>query len=233
MKKLISFSLWGDNPMYNEGILTNVELAKEFYPDWICKIYFDRSVSKRTILKLSFKHNVELEFLDPAPIYGMFWRFFAFEEENVSHVIIRDADSRLDEREAVAVQRWIESNKDLHIIRDHPCHGLKVMGGMWGAKTERLKNMKNLILAWALKRNEDLKYFSDQTFLAEVVYPMFGNNRYVNDEFFNITEEKNECHSFEVGRINYKFVGERYDEKNERNQNDYLIIKNHLEQYNK
>ena len=28
-KKVISFSLWGDNPFYNVGAIRNVELAKE------------------------------------------------------------------------------------------------------------------------------------------------------------------------------------------------------------
>jgi len=34
MKKIISFSLWGDNPVYTQGAIRNAELAKEIYPDW-------------------------------------------------------------------------------------------------------------------------------------------------------------------------------------------------------
>ena len=29
MKKIISFSLWGDNPVYTQGAIRNAELAKE------------------------------------------------------------------------------------------------------------------------------------------------------------------------------------------------------------
>jgi len=32
MKKVVSFSLWGDNPIYNIGAIRNAELAKEIYP---------------------------------------------------------------------------------------------------------------------------------------------------------------------------------------------------------
>ena len=34
MKKIISLSLWGDNPVYTQGAIRNAELAKEIYPDW-------------------------------------------------------------------------------------------------------------------------------------------------------------------------------------------------------
>jgi len=37
MKKIISFSLWGDNPIYTQGAIRNAELAKEVYPDWVCR----------------------------------------------------------------------------------------------------------------------------------------------------------------------------------------------------
>ncbi len=228
MKKVIAFSLWGKNPIYNIGILKNVELATKYYPDWKIKVFFDNTIDDRTVLKLGFKPNVELQFLENA-MYGMFWRFFAMEDRDNDYVIIRDADSRIDEREAKAVSDWIESDKSLHIIRDHPCHGLKMMGGMWGCKAEKLRNIKNLILAWGLERKEELAYFSDQVFLAEVIYPMFSSDMYVNDEFFKTEKDS---HNFAIPRLNYKFVGERYDEKDERNQNDYLILKKHLEQNN-
>jgi hypothetical protein len=225
MKKIISFSLWGKNPAYSVGMRKNVQLAKEFFPDWKVKIYFDDSADPQTILRLGFEPNVELEHLEK-PIYGMFWRFFAMAEKDADYVIIRDADSRLDEREAKAVNDWIASGKSLHIIRDHPCHGLKIMGGMWGCKAEKLRNIKDLILAWGLQKEGELQYMSDQVFLADVVYPMFKNDNYINDEFFN-TGEINKF-NFAIERKNYKFVGERYDEKDERNQNDYLILKDWL-----
>ena len=32
-KRYLSFSLWGENPLYTIGALRNAELAKELYPD--------------------------------------------------------------------------------------------------------------------------------------------------------------------------------------------------------
>ena len=35
MKKVISFSLWGDNPKYTIGAIKNAELIDTIYPGWI------------------------------------------------------------------------------------------------------------------------------------------------------------------------------------------------------
>jgi tagatose-1,6-bisphosphate aldolase non-catalytic subunit AgaZ/GatZ len=39
VKKLICFSLWGDDKKYLHGALENAELSKRFYPDWRCRYY--------------------------------------------------------------------------------------------------------------------------------------------------------------------------------------------------
>jgi protein O-GlcNAc transferase len=222
-KKIIAFSLWGNNPVYNTGMIKNVALAAKFYPDWIVRIYYDNTVPKETILKLMIKPNVELVGVENA-IYGMFWRFFVFEDPHVEYAIIRDADSRLDEREAAAVNEWIESNKAIHIIRDHPCHSIPIMGGAWGGKAEVLKGIQTWVLAWALEQPEDqLKYFSDQNFLAQIIYPRFKTDAYINDEFFSFEPVTNR---FKLLRENFKFVGERYDENDNRNPEDLALLVN-------
>ena len=37
-KKIISFSLWGNNAVYVLNALVNADLALKIYPDWICRI---------------------------------------------------------------------------------------------------------------------------------------------------------------------------------------------------
>ena len=32
--KIISFSLYGDNPKYTEGAIRNAEIANEYWPGW-------------------------------------------------------------------------------------------------------------------------------------------------------------------------------------------------------
>lgn len=50
--KYVSFSLWGSDPIYNVGVLKNVNLVKEIYNDWQMVVYYDNSVPINTINEL-------------------------------------------------------------------------------------------------------------------------------------------------------------------------------------
>ena len=53
MKKIISFSLWGSDPIYNIGSIKNAELALNMYPDFECWFYIHKqTVPQETIDKL-------------------------------------------------------------------------------------------------------------------------------------------------------------------------------------
>ena len=49
--------------------------------------------------------------------------------------ISRDLDSSITAREVAAVEEWLQSEKPLHSMRDHPAHHHPLMAGMWGTKT--------------------------------------------------------------------------------------------------
>jgi len=49
---------------------------------------------------------------------GMLWRFTVVADPTVDRFIVRDVDSRLNYRESIAVEEWIQSNKSFHIMRD-------------------------------------------------------------------------------------------------------------------
>ena len=128
MKKIISFSLWGNNPKYTIGAIKNAELSKIIYPDWICRFYCGKSVPLDIIEKLKSYDNVEVIEMDEYGDWnGMFWRFYACEDADV--MISRDTDSRLSFREKSAVDEWMNSDKDFHIMRDHPYHNALILGG--------------------------------------------------------------------------------------------------------
>jgi hypothetical protein len=208
MKKIISFSLWGDNPKYTVGAIKNAELALEIYPDWICRYYCASSVPIEIIDVLkSFKNTQVIEMGEEGNWEAMFWRFFACEDSDV--MISRDSDSRLSIREKLAVDEWLNSDKDFHIMRDHPHHKIEILGGMWGCKNNILKNIRNLISEY-----KKADYWQiDQEFLRDVIYQKIKNNVFVHDEFFNYESNKN---SFPSKRNNYEFVGDVFDENNDR-----------------
>jgi len=217
--KYISFSLWGDNPIYNVGIIKNAELMDEYYPDWKMVVYYDNTVPSKTIELLN-ERNVITKDMSGTLIYGMFWRFFALEIPDCEFAIFRDADSRISLRESLAVKEWIESGKTLHVMRDHPYHKipagnnqLGILGGMWGIKngvipiTEMINNYH---------KSKEHTYGNDQTFLKNI-YNILINDRFTHDEFF---EKK----PFPISRKNGRFIGERININEEPLTNDYKFL---------
>ena len=183
MKKVISFSLWGDNHRYTGGALQNASLAKIFYPDWTCRFYVGKSTCPQFIEKIKAFDNCEVvEMSEEGNWTGMFWRFFAASDPAVDVMISRDADSRLGLREKCAVDEWLSSNKEFHIMRDHHAHGVAILGGMWGVKGSLLADIQ--------KASIDYKpgdfWQTDQIFLSKVVYPKVRDKSLVHDEFFEM-----------------------------------------------
>ena len=164
-RNVISFSLYGKDPRYLEGAPANVELAKTLYPGWFVRFYHDNTVPRATLERL---RSPRVELINMAGQAGnpMEWRFLVAEDETVGRYIIRDVDSRLNEREHAAVLEWIASGMAFHTMRDHPGHcGFPINGGMWGG-TRILRVRRNAPGA---------KFWDDMEFLKEKVWPTIAN----------------------------------------------------------
>jgi hypothetical protein len=217
--KYLSFSLWGNNPMYNVGAIKNSELWKEIYPDWQMVVYYDNTVPEETIKKLDENCVITIDMTE-RNLYGMFWRFYSVDLPNSEYCSFRDCDSRISKREKKSVDEWIDSGKSLHVMRDHPYHGipygndrLGILGGMWGIKSSVLP-LTDMITKF--KKDKNLSYGSDQTFL-KTIYTVLIDDRYTNDDFF-------EKIPFTINRINGRFIGERIDDNDNPVGDDYKIL---------
>jgi len=214
MIKKICFSLWGNNPKYTIGAIKNTQLAKEIYPEWKTVFYIGNDVSEN-ITKQLIDNEAELILMGDSGWNGMFWRFLGADSDDI--YLCRDTDSRLNYREKAAVDAWLDTNKDFHIMRDHPFHRIEILGGAWGCRNGILKGLSAWIKDYD-KRDFDNKYQVDQNFLKEVIYPKIKNKSYINDEFF-------EHKPFPKQRINNEYVGAPF------NENDELIIGLNGEKY--
>lgn len=223
MKKLITFSLWGDNPKYCAGAIDNVRLAQSLFPGWTCRFYVSGGMrlsevpGRPGILTLDGEFNktllhlmrlqaqgelVEIVHMDePADWKGMFWRFYPAAEEDVEAFISRDCDSRLSEREAQAVQEWIRSPQLIHVMRDHPYHSVPILGGMWGTKQHAIPEMMDLIANW---KKED-RWQTDQEFLTAVIWPAYRHKILAHDNWNRFAGCK--TIPFPSPRQNNEFVG--------------------------
>jgi len=184
MNRIISFALYGNDPKYLHGGIENIYLQKKYYPGWQCRFYYDKSVSE-TIIKRLIDLGAEVIFKDGYKDHmRMFWRFECFKDKSIERFIVRDADSRLNPREADAVEKWIESGKEFHIIRDHGQHTALILGGLFGANASciaKIADQYNKMLKEhftsrqhiAQKHNARGKYFgSDQDFLGGYIWPL-------------------------------------------------------------
>jgi len=210
---IISFSLWGDNPKYTIGAIRNAELAKEIYPEWICKFYIGNDVPECIVDELKSLDS-QIVFMPDSGWNGMFWRFLAADSNDT--IISRDTDSRLNLREACAVDEWLKSDKDFHIMRDHPHHATAILGGMWGARNGILKGISEWIEYYE-KGLFDNKWQVDQNFLRDIIYPLIKEKSCVHDEFFNGID-------FPVKRVGYEFVGDVFDENDVRHPEFWKLI---------
>lgn len=97
-------------------------------------------------------------------------------------MISRDCDSRLTTNDKIAVDEWLNSKYDFHIMRDHIAHRPKIMAGMWGCRNGILKGLSsNFIKYYNEIRNTRIdKYGIDQAFLSDVIYPVIHNNCFVH-----------------------------------------------------
>jgi protein O-GlcNAc transferase len=215
IKKLISFTLWGKDPMYTVGAVKNAILQKEMYPGWVCRFYVDDTVPKETLDQLH-KLGCELAYKPRTEDHlASFWRFEPMLDKSVSYFIVRDVDARLDDRESKAVDQWIASGLPVHIIRDHPNHTHVMMGGTWGAvpgvipsfEQDFNRYLSNLPRNWELFREQ--KFFNyDQIFLKECVWPHIKDCHIAHDEFVRHTGKEI---SFPVKRnSDTHFVGQKY-----------------------
>ena len=216
MKKIISFSLWGENPKYTVGALRNAELAATIYRDWICRFYCGKSVPENITLQLKSHKNVEVVDMDEQGDWtGMFWRFYACEDSDV--MISRDTDSRLSFREKNAVDEWLESNKDFHIMRDHPYHTTEILGGMWGCRNGILRDIKKLIEDY----HKGDFWQVDQNFLREKIYPLVVNQSIIHDSYLKYNTDSKK---FPTERINKEFVGDVFDENDIRHPDYFKFL---------
>jgi hypothetical protein len=200
MRKIISFSLWGDNPKYIVGAIRNAQLAQIYFSDWKCYFYYDNSVPRVVISALdSFSNSQTIKVGECT--FGAFWRFKTMEKNTI--VLSRDTDSRLSLREKHIVDEWLLNENKLCVIRDHINHyEFPILAGMWGVKdgldTEDHTNMNTY--------NTTHRYLMDQYYLRDIIWPKYK----LSCSEYGIKETIWMRNSYtDIGK---DFIGQTYDE---------------------
>lgn len=201
----VSFSVYGEDPKYLVGALQNCKLIKEMMPGWVAVFFISKQAHALIGEKLRGDHVLVIVKDEISNNSSMTWRFEAIGLPDAAHVIFRDTDSRITPRETAAVAEWISSSRTLHIMRDHPLHGSKILGGMWGIYAPKAKHLPDL-----LRATEKIDaYGMDQSFLAANVYKQFKRSRLIHDSYF-FREPGSK--KFPLPRTGGQFIGEVIDQ---------------------
>lgn len=179
-RRVVALSLWGNDPTYAWGAVENARLTPRYYPGWTCRVYHDDSVAAEVLAALDAAGAERV--VMPAgsgPTEGLFWRFLAADDPGVDLFVCRDADSRLNAREAAAAAAWLASGLPFHVMRDHPMHSELMLAGMWGGTAGLLPPLAPLIRAFAAASKDGR--LKDQRFLACHVWPLIAERCLVHD----------------------------------------------------
>jgi len=188
MEKIFSFSLYGNESIYNLGAINNaIKIREIFGEDWIIRFYV-RNVNSMILDKLNELGCQVIDMNNSDIKDGKFFRFLAIKKDNI--VFLRDCDSVVSYREKMMMIEFLNSNKKLHIIRDHPNHKEHIMAGLFGFNCSGISNIEEIINNSNLK---DLnKYNVDQFFLSKFIYPKYKNNMLIHDSFNHYYRELDE-----------------------------------------
>ena len=152
-QRIIGFSFYGDpnSPLgkfrkYFQGIKDNLELVPKFYDGWNIRLYYDLEEDSPLMSDLCdlacSNSNIDLCHVKKIPLLGdvskvfaMNWRFLPMIDPQVTHLVSRDLDSLINEREAAAVKEWLDDPEAaFHFMRDHPAHSIEILGSGWGVR---------------------------------------------------------------------------------------------------
>jgi hypothetical protein len=206
-EKNIGFCLYGKTRLYLEGALIN----EQQYKDYNCIFYTRDDIDIKVKNKL--KNVIECCYMPGW--FMMFTRFYPVENPNNKIYMSRDTDCRLNEREKSCINDWLKSDKNLHIIRDHPYHTTEILGGLWGFKDNNIGDIRIMIAEWCIEfvRNNKLYNKGPDQFFLKNIYKQYIYKAYINDEILNY-ENDNLKNPIKIKRKNKEYIGEAYDENN-------------------
>lgn len=227
MKCVFTFTIFGSSDKYCKGLLRNIELIHEQFPDFFIYIYIGNDVPDYLIEQLKNEKNVKLIFTDETGMVNKLYRFFAIDDNDVDIMFVRDADSRVLERDASTIHDFLQSDKLFHIVRDHPNHFHRIMACSLAIKKPLLNQPIRSIFNEYRKHYEVNTFWNDQDFLAAVFYPHVLPVAMIHDDLQTF-EPYNMKTTFKVPiKDGLDFVGQVYlfDE----NGQEYPVYKDFLE----
>ena len=234
---VIAMSLFGQNPLYTMGAVRNAQLLPVHFPGWVLRVYVpnpgtvhvdpDILVPGRILFKLN-DLGVQIAYVNASQNLSCspkLWNYLVADDQDAQYFLIRNAHNRLSDRDANAVNEWIQKNNSvLHCVRDHPEHAkYPVVDGLWGAKAVALRNFLPTDMLSILKNRDKCSLAQnlnpgaspdDVTVLRDVLWPLVKDHAYCHDSI--ACDKWPRSVKFSTPRNGLEYLGESFTEYQER-----------------
>jgi len=182
---------------YNQLFEELLQQSQKYYPGWRVRVYHNITVKDEKNHKMLCNLTCKYEHLDLCNVFnlhragnlfekfpvGRFWRFSVIGDPTVHIWASRDIDSHILTREVHAVQEFLNSSYQFHIMRDADFHRTPILAGLWGGNNYMNIKKAKLIHKQLFDRKPSSKKTYDQEVLKKFVWPKVRNISMIHDAF--------------------------------------------------
>lgn len=187
---VFAFCIYGTERNYYTGLLENIQIIKQHFPEF--EIYIYKGICDPSWV---FDESCKIIETNRSGAINMLFRYLpvTFAETG----FIRDADSRITERDRWCINEFLKSSKKYHIIRDHFYHKSPIMGGIFGWKCP---------INFPLDLSSDVGYAHDMAYVEKHLYPRIKSEALIHTNIYGYIGEHVEL--IEIPQHDkYDFIG--------------------------
>ena len=236
---IFSFCIYGGDMKYYLGLEENCRLINEFYPEYHIYIHFGITHLADFLQNLITTYkNVHIFETGKDGVINMVFRYKPLILDDVESVIIRDADSEVNERDRYCIDDFIQSNSDkcVQVIRDHYWHKSRITGGLSqfinkNSVFEVLKQGFSELFRNIEEEDYVIQYGGDENLLNTRIYPIikehvlvYSNICVFEGEMYKPIDFHNDGTNFCGNVVDYTLNESGFTKQFKFNYNDYNII---------
>ena len=215
---IFAFCLYGTDLKYYLGLHENLRLINKHFPEYSIYIYVGKTRLEEYLIeyKRRYKYVTIIETLKDGAV-NMLYRYKPLLLAGVNTVIIRDADSEVNERDQYCIKDFLANTDETRIcqvIRDHFWHKSKLTGGLTAFKRNVNNEKFTLIQAEFTKLFENIEknyinekgkyvYGTDENVLNDNIYPHIKENVLVYTNICAFSGEKYQLIDFKNDGTNF------------------------------
>lgn len=238
-KMVISMALYGKDPAHTWGAIRNAQLAPIVFPGWTLRLHiphprhFPQNVTVPARITRKLKQlGAEIVHMHESDIPPIYWSYTVATDATVKYFLVRDVDSRITDRDAAAVNEWLDKFNDtaFHCIRDNPRHArTPIVDGLWGGNGKKLteilhgKSLVELVQEFLTNISRTKSEFNSRlsnvslehnsSFLEQILWPRVAEAVLCHDSVS--CDRWNASVSFPVKRSSREYLGQKFDRRQE------------------